>query len=86
MPPFSLRVRPRRGSAGERVFADESARLWSAAFARHGAEWAVIFACITDARQPVRVLAIGEDARPAELTEAILREWLVRAPRMGPLI
>ena len=46
----------------------------------------MIFACITDARQPMRVLAVGEDARPAELTESILREWLDRAPRMGPLI
>ena len=68
------------------MFADALARLWSAAFTQHGAEeWAVVFACITDARQPIRVLALSEEGHPAELTEAILREWLMHAPRLEPL-
>jgi hypothetical protein len=67
------------------VFADELARLWSAAFTRHGAGWAAVFVCITDARQPMRVLAISEDEYPAELTEEILRGWLTKAPRLEPL-
>jgi hypothetical protein len=68
------------------VFADESARLWSAAFTRHDGEWAVVFACISEARQPIRALALGDEGLPAELTETILRAWLHKAPRMGPLI
>ena len=67
------------------MFSDESARLWSAEFTRHAMEWAVVFSCITDARQPIRALALGDDGRPADLTEAILRDWLSRAPRIGPL-
>jgi hypothetical protein len=67
------------------VFADELTRLWSAAFNQHGAGWAVVFACITDARQPIRVLAISEEEHPAELTETILRGWLTNAPRLEPL-
>ena len=45
----------------------------------------VVFACVTDARQPICALALGDEALPTELTEATLREWLVRAPRIGPL-
>ena len=52
---------------------------------QHGQEWAVVFACITDARQPVRVLALGDDAREAEFTEELLRGGLANAPRLGPL-
>ena len=85
MTPNSLRARPRRPSAAVQVFDDESARLWSAAFLRCEGEWAVVFACITDARQPVRAFALGADGRSAEPTEAILRDWLTKAPRLGPL-
>lgn len=67
------------------MFADAEARLWSAAFAPLGGEWAVVFSCITDARQPIRALALSDDARLTEVTEAILREWLLNAPRLGPL-
>ena len=83
--PHSLRARPHRHSSGERVFADAELRLWSAAFARHSGEWAVVFACITDARQPIRALALSDEHRLADVTEAMLREWLLSAPRIGPL-
>jgi hypothetical protein len=81
----STRSRPRRRSTGERVFADEIERLWSAALTRSSGGWAVVFACITDARQPVRALALPDDDGRAEFTEAILRTWLARAPRIGAL-
>jgi hypothetical protein len=82
---YSLRQRQRRYSAEDHVFADDLSRLWNAAVSRHGREWAVVFACITDARQPIRVLAVSDDARGAERTEDMLREWLAKAPRLGPL-
>ena len=67
------------------MFADESGRLWSSAFARHAGEWAVVFACITDARQPIRALSLSGDERPSDVSEATLRAWLAEAPRLGPL-
>ena len=67
------------------MFADDVGQLWSAAFTERAAEWAVVFACVTDARQPIRALALGKEDRPAALTEEVLRGWLVRAPRLGPL-
>jgi hypothetical protein len=82
---YSLRQRPRRHFAEDHVFADDVSRLWNAAMSRHGREWAVVFACITDARQPIRVLAVSDDARGGEHTEEMLREWLANAPRLGPL-
>jgi hypothetical protein len=82
---YSLRQRPRRTSIEDHVFADDLSRLWNAAVSRHGREWAVVFECITDARQPIRVLAVSDDARGADQTEEMLREWLANAPRLGPL-
>jgi hypothetical protein len=82
---YLLRQRQRRHSAEDHVFADELSRLWNAALSRHGREWAVVFACITDARQPIRVLAVSDDARGSERTEEMLRDWLAKAPRLGPL-
>jgi hypothetical protein len=82
---YSLRYRSRRHSAEDHVFGDDERRLWNAAVSWHGTEWAVVFACITDARQPIRVLAVSDDARGADLTEELLRRWLASAPRLGPL-
>lgn len=45
----------------------------------------MVFACITDARQPIRVMALSDDGRGTDLTEPVLREWLASAPRLGPL-
>ncbi len=82
---YSLGQRPRRHPGEDRVFADDERRLWSAAVAQHGQEYAIVFACITDARQPIRVLAMGDDAREADFTEQSLRAGLASAPRLGPL-
>jgi hypothetical protein len=84
--PSRVGSRTNRHSAGARVFSDDAGRLWSAAFARLESGWAVVFACITEARQPVRALALSDDdGRPAELSEPVLRVWLTHAPRIGPL-
>lgn len=64
-----------------RVFADESGRLWSAA----RTAGAVVFTCISDARQRSRALAI-EDARWEEdAGDEALRAWLGAAPKIGSL-
>jgi hypothetical protein len=67
--------------ADERVFADESGRLWSAA---HTA-FAVVFTCISDARQSRRALAIEDATREDEAGDETLRAWLGAAPKIGSL-
>ena len=78
--------RARRRSGGERVFSDDDGRLWSASFTREGTgAGAVVFACISDSRQPVRALAL-EGAQPlTDATDDALRAWLRDAPRIGRL-
>ena len=74
----------RRSSGGERVFSDDAGLLWSASQSRepHGA---VVFACISDSRQPVRAIAL-EGAQPlTDATDDALRAWLRDAPRIGRL-
>ena len=75
----------RRFSGGERVFSDDAGLLWSASQSRepHGA---VVFACISDSRQPVRALALAAGERIAEASDDTLREWLRDAPRIGRLM
>jgi hypothetical protein len=75
----------RRHSGGERVFADDVGRLWSAAHAREDAESVVVFSCISDARQTVRAIAVGDDLRIADVSDEQLRAWLREAPRIGRL-
>lgn len=74
----------RRPSGGERVFADEAGRLWSAAPAPEG-EAAVIFTCISDSRQSARALAIDASFRLTDVADETLRAWLRDAPRIGRL-
>lgn len=83
--PPPVRPRPNRSQADEQVFGDAAGRLWCATLTRSDREWAVVFTCITDARHPVRAIAVAADARPADLDEATLRHWLARAPRIGSL-
>jgi len=81
MPRLSPRTPTRRPSDGQRVFADEKGRLWSAV--RTGD--ALVFACISDGRQSGRAIAMD----PRELDDSIgddtLRAWLKAAPRIGTL-
>jgi len=65
----------------ERVFADESGRLWSAVRTVH----AVIFTCISDARQSGRALAIEDTVREDDAGDETLRAWLGAAPKIGSL-
>ena len=63
------------------VFADESGRLWSAV---HTAS-AVVFTCISDARQARRALAVEDTQREDETGDETLRAWLGAAPKIGTL-
>jgi hypothetical protein len=76
---------PRRPSGGERVFADDVGRLWSASHVRTE-EPAVVFSCISDSRQAARALAVDASFRIADVSDETLRAWLREAPRMGRLI
>lgn len=98
LPPLPPRP-PRRHSGSERVFADDVGRLWSAALhaplpvPRHAlsrATAALVFACISEARQPRRAIALDAAAvavvGPADAADDALRGWLREAPAMGLLI
>ena len=64
-----------------RVFADDSGRLWSAVRTAS----AVVFTCISDARQSGRALAIEDTVREDETGDETLRAWLGAAPKIGSL-
>jgi hypothetical protein len=67
------------------VFADEAAGLWSASPVRSGDEWAILFVCVTDARQAARAIGCTDVDRLPDCPEPLLRAWLADAPRMGSL-
>jgi hypothetical protein len=75
------RVKPTPTPVDGRVFADEVGRLWSAV---HTAR-AVVFTCISDARQSGRALAIEDTQREDETGDETLRAWLGAAPKIGSL-
>ena len=78
--------RTQRPSNGERVFTDDRGSLWSAALTNEGdTGHAVIFSCVSDARQSVRAIAVDATRAFTEADEDTLREWLHDAPRIGRL-
>ena len=81
MPRLSTRSNTYRPSGGERVFADDKGRLWSAA---HTGE-AVVFTCISDGRQSGRALAVELARLDDSVGDDTLRAWLKAAPRIGTL-
>jgi hypothetical protein len=81
MPRQSTRSSTNRPSGNERVFADHAGRLWSAADAAS----AVIFTCISDARQSGRALAVDPAALEEEIGDETLRAWLRAAPKIATL-
>lgn len=64
-----------------RVFADDAGRLWSAGYTAK----AIVFTCISDARQTRRALAIEDTEREDETGDETLRAWLGAAPKIGSL-
>lgn len=78
---MSTRRSTNRPSGDERVFADERGRLWSAS----RTAGALIFTCISDARQSGRALALESAMREDEIGDETLRAWLSAAPRIGTL-
>jgi hypothetical protein len=86
MPRSSSREKPSRPSGGERVFADTSGRLWSAAALTEPGGVTVVFTCISDGRQSGRAMVLESSAEEVgEVGEEILRGWLEAAPRIGRL-
>ncbi|MFL5578627.1 MAG: hypothetical protein ACJ79S_21950 [Gemmatimonadaceae bacterium] len=88
----------RRASGGERVFTDDDGLLWSAVLqapsaatgqggepGAAGSRLALVFACISDARQSPRAIAVDPALRVGEAGDDDLRRWLGQAPRMGRL-
>ncbi len=80
MPRLSGRNRS-RPSGGERVFADDKGKLWSAA---HAGE-AIVFSCISDGRESTRAIAVDLAKLDASVGDDTLRAWLKAAPRIGTL-
>ena len=68
-------------SGGERVFADEKGRLWSAA---HAGE-VIIFTCISDGRNSGRAIIVNLAKLDNSVEDEALRAWLNAAPRIGTL-
>ena len=85
MPQPTIRRWSRRISGGQRVFADERGRLWSASHTRGAHDGALVFACISDSRHSVRALAVDAAFRMGEVPDDTLRAWLREAPRIGRL-
>jgi len=78
---LSTRSSTNRPSGDERVFADDAGRLWSATQTAS----AMVFTCISDARQSGRALAVEGMVRGEEIGDETLRAWLRVAPRIGTL-
>ena len=71
----------RQASEGARVFADDRGKLWGAVM--DGA--AVVFTCISDARQSERAISADHVILDDTIDDATLRAWLEAAPRIGML-
>jgi hypothetical protein len=68
-------------SGGDRVFADDKGRLWSAA---HAGE-VIIFTCISDGRNSGRAIVVNLSKLDNSVEDETLRAWLNAAPRIGML-
>jgi len=79
--------RPARRSSGvERLFEDDTGRLWSAGrtFTPQGGE-AVLFTCIGNSREAPRAIACPAEFHLVDATVDEIRRLLGRAPRIGVL-
>ena len=79
--PFTHRPNKQAPADEQHVFADDVGRLWSAVLTAR----AVVFTCISDARQSSRALAIEDTVREDDAGDEALRAWLGAAPKIGSL-
>lgn len=80
------RLRLRRSSGSERIFEDGERRLWSAGHTETPAgSDAVVFTCLSDAREAVRAVALDVEVPLTEAGSGQLRMLLDIAPRLGKL-
>jgi hypothetical protein len=84
MPRPSPRKAPNRSSGSERLFSDAAGKLWSAAFSASSQE-ALVFSCLSDAREPTRAIAAPPPFRLADTSDDELRRLLAEAPEVGRL-
>ncbi len=71
---------------GDRLFNDAAGRLWCAKRAPAVKTTdALVFTCLSDARQKSRAVTATGDLELSEAREEQLRALLVRAPRLGRL-
>jgi hypothetical protein len=85
MPRPTSRKAPNRSSGSERLFSDTAGRLWSAAFSTTTQE-ALVFSCLSDAREPTRALATPPRFRLSDASDDELRRMLAEAPAVGRLM
>jgi len=77
-------MRPRRSSGSERIFEDETRRLWSAGHSTTGSG-AVVFTCLSDAREAIRAVALDVEVPLTEAGSSQLQMLLGKAPRLEML-
>jgi hypothetical protein len=85
MPKITNQENDLRPSGGERVFTDDSGRLWSAISTADGDGSTVVFTCITEGRQSGRAIVIDLSEEVGDVGDETLRAWLEAAPRIGRL-
>jgi len=81
MPRVSRESETHSPSGGERVFSDETGRLWAAA---HAGE-VIIFTGISDGRHSRRAIVVNLAKLDSTVGDDALRAWLEAAPRIGTL-
>ena len=67
-----------------REFMDERGQRWKATLVPSGGG-AVEFSCVSDARRPVRAIAMDTSVRLQDVSDDTLCAWLRDAPRIGRL-
>ena len=79
-------MRPRRSSGSERIFEDETRRLWSAGHSTTpSGSGAVVFTCLSDAREAIRAVALDVEVPLTEAGSSQLQMLLGKAPRLEML-
>jgi hypothetical protein len=79
-------MRLRRDSGSERIFEDDTRRLWSAGHSvtPTGSD-ALVFTCLSDAREAIRAVALDVEVPLTEAGSTQLQLLLTKAPRLGQL-